>query len=612
MQTESSTSSSAPTPRTRLIRNCVLGLAVASTLLCVWLLQGALRAPQQDRLVTARGVATIRFASDRAAAPMNGAELPILSANPTGTGDTVDPASSIALTVVVTDEAENRIPGAIAALLYEDEKLPQLRALADEARAACADANGEVVFTCPRKAPPRGRPALTVRARGFGPARVTWEQLGLEEPTVVVLTRGLEIRGRVVHPSDAMRPLEGIELVCRGRGANTDAAAPTVFPGADIHIHRARSNAAGDFRFSGLTDGRYKVELASPGLIAWDGKRPLGNKPLIAGRKPLIVRAGTTGLRVMAVPLGVYAVEVRDRETGGFVQGTIVWPRFLSLPVIPLPNQGRFFSHIFVVGAAPIDLGTLESGRFAIPVVLPEYPLERPLAIELEVSAPGYHAKTVRVDCQSMLPAFWEHAPRIELEREGEWATVHCRVVDLKRVPIGPMSVPLRLLDSRTGDRILLMARVDADGWARGIAVPAGQWMAHVNWPDSDAGSAGTAFVTAPRGTTEVSVVMGAVASLRVDVRAPSGEAVDDVGLRIGRGEGPVRSEVVRTESQIRVYGDWLIPPGRGRFRNRAWPISEPGVWTVEAHHHVHGIVRKTIELSRGEVEHVELRFPPK
>jgi len=587
-------------------------VSLPRALLCIWVWIGVYPDSPADRADSARGIATIEFAPESMARHIEGAEVPGQTATALGGGALHVGPDEIALTVLVTDEAGRRIPNAMAALLYEDERLPLVRALADEARVASSDANGELVLACPRNVDARRRPALTVRARGFGSASILWDRLKFTEPTVVVLKRGLSIRGRVAHPSDPSRPLEGINLVCRGRGANTDASDPRVFPAAEIRVHRARSDSRGEFAFSGLSEGRYKVEIASPGLVAWSGASPLGNKPRVAARNPAIVAAGTTDLTIKAVPLGVYAVEIRDGKTAGPIQGTHVRPRFIANPVIPLPSQGRFFSHIFVVGGKAFDLGTLESGRFAVPVVLPEYPLERRLPIELHVSAPGYRAKTIRVDCQSMLPGIWDRAARIELEPTGEWARVDCRMVGRNGVSVGRLDVPLLLRNSGTGDRIELLARLDAEGWARGIAVPAGQWEALLNWPTLRTESAGTAFSTTPGQTVDVSIVMDSLAAFHVEIRAPSGEPLDDVGLRLGRGEGVVRKEVVRTDHQVRIYGDWLIPPGRGHFRNRWWPISEPGVWTIEAHHHAYVTVRKTIVLSHGDAKCVTLRYPTK
>ncbi len=200
---------------------------------------------------------------------------------------------------------------------------------------------------------PPGKRTLEARAEGYRRA-VRDVELAAAAVVDFTLERGLEASGRVVD--DAGNPIAGVDLLLF-------ASQPS------IDNPHATSEADGNFRFSGLQDGTYRLVASKEGYA-----------PDRRGTKVTVAGAPVSGLEVKL-------------SGGGTITGRLTGVEFSQLSRVRVSANLINFGQVDAEGVYRIP--NLPPGRWTVKAVVPNTPLHAEGVANLETGAPE-----VRLDLQ--------------------------------------------------------------------------------------------------------------------------------------------------------------------------------------------------------------------
>ena len=463
------------------------------------------------------------------------------------------------------------------------------------------DAEGRVVLAPPV---PGGAVRLVASAPGFrvGEARLTATPAG---EVTLGLKKGLSIEGVVVDPRG--EPVAGVELRARHTAR---PVALTLSPSlrtalgvtdpllAGAEEASTRTAEDGAFRLEGLSPGRYRVEVVDLGWALWIPNTPpsIGTHP-----PPRLVpfEAGTTNLRLVAVPVRVVHLRPVDAETHEPIVGA-AW----TLEVVVLEPAARSSASSY---APQMPGGGDGPGRSEEPRVLLRLDAGLPPLADAEafLDVEGYEPLHVHapISLPDPLPGM-ERAEEVPLRPLGPRGRARLAVRfaprgGTVRVEPGEVRVTACFLDDRVLVRRSL--RREADGaWTCGD-LPAGDADVRV-WDGTS--TSGTLRATLEAGKeTSLVVEMSPPTGATVVLRDAKGRRVYDADSLVFAAPGESRGMADHAAATRLRLGDRsslarLVPLAPGTYR---WTALKLGI----------GYATGAVTVSAGEVVHVEARLDP-
>jgi hypothetical protein len=398
----------------------------------------------------------------------------------------------------------------------------------------------------------------------------------------------------------------GVRIIARGIAASMRAGREDVVPAAHAEVQAATSGRAGEFTLCGLPPGSFQIDVASPGLVTLPQDVEVSNEmwAFEMGRRGVTVDVPGPPIEFRALPVACAMISIESAVDGGMVPSATIRAD-LGEGLLPWTRALGANSNVVVANGRQFDGRTGLGGTSALLVACRSWPVEERTA-SVTVLAPGFVTAKARVPLWPLGEA--ESVPRsvVRLEPEGRRGGVALRARDARGEVLGCISGTLSVRPLGEGLASHIEFSTDGNGASPVISIPVG-----VYGPDQPADvptmwRCDVFEVTEDRvAQVELTLVVGAI---RITVRGERGETLDDVGLLLDRGHGPVRRNHKREGAKVTISGLFVQCPGLGPLPTGLRCVSS-GPWTVEAYRHGYEPGRVMFEALAGESQDVEIRL---
>ena len=504
---------------------------------------------------------------------------------------------------IVTVAVDRPVGGATVALLESGELEPSLELLRAEGRLAVTGADG--VFTMlPAVEASNRKLRLCARHPDYVPGSVEVELRTGDNDLRIQLGEGLEIRGRVFCvPS--MAPIGKCLVAARGIGASARSALPEVFPALRSRVQTTLTDKQGRFVIRGCQPGWYQVEAVAPGLASVG--LPIAGGTV--GTSTVIVRAGGPSVEFGMFLFYIGTIRIVDKSMGRPVATGYPNVTFARIPrqlerIIPIPLG---LSNGVTFGAQRADpTGVFRYGFYAREV---EDEPKAVILIPADVSVEGY--EDVSIVLEARLVGSNSGPQDVQLENDEPIGLCNFILTSSDGgQPVGPTSLYVDCTTGTSGGVRVLRLKFDERGETGPVPLPVGPVV--VRAPDAAEFAGG---VEEQRGeirregieTVRLRIGWG---GLLVTVVDGAGIALDDYGLRVGPGHGPVRMERKFLKGGTsRLTGLTYPGSGVGHFPVVVrFPVTtREGPITIEAFRHGYAVARRFANLEAGRVTRVEI-----